>query len=135
MNEYNKKINIGINADILFEIKSELNIIKRKTGILMAQNDNNVGRKLQGPKSILPHNLKYISPDQDFLFNINFLFSSLDNINWFGSLFLISFFIIMALLDISLDSNVALVSKFFLALNLFFFQRKILLFGLFSDRL
>ena len=81
MNKYNKKIKIGINAEILFEIKSKLNIIKRKTGMLMAVNDNKVGRKLQGPKIILPHSLKYMSPDQDFLFSNNFLFSSLDNNN------------------------------------------------------
>ena len=33
MNKYNKKIKIGINAEILFEIKSELNIISQTPNI------------------------------------------------------------------------------------------------------
>ena len=51
---------------------------KRKTGIVMALNDNKVGRKLQGPKSIFPFKRKYISPVHYLHFNIKFLFSSLE---------------------------------------------------------
>ena len=69
---------MGIMHVILLEIKSELNMRKRKTGIDMALNDNKVGRKLHGPKSIFPFNRKYISPVHFLYFNIKFLFSSLE---------------------------------------------------------
>ncbi len=52
------KIIIGIKKEIFWETNSELNIKKRRTGIVMALNDNNVGRKLQGPKSIFPFKRK-----------------------------------------------------------------------------
>ena len=52
------KIKIGIIKENFWEIKSELNIKKRKTGIVIALNDNNVGWKLQGPKRIFPLKVK-----------------------------------------------------------------------------
>ena len=107
--KYSKKIKIGINDEIFLDRKSELKIKKRKIGIVMAQKDSKVGRKLHGPKSIFPFKEKYMSPVHFLYFKIKFLFSSFGIGDW-GKSF--SFFKDISLLVVSFDSNVSLFSKF-----------------------
>ena len=45
-------------AEIFLEIKSELKIKNKKTGIVIAKKDNKVGLKLHGPNNIFPFNEK-----------------------------------------------------------------------------
>ena len=80
----------------------------------MAQKDNKVGRKLQGPERIFPFKEKYMSPVHFLYFTIKFLFSSF-GIGDLDKSFSLSFFKDISLLVVSSDSNVSLFSKFLLA--------------------